>query len=222
MKAEFGGETLEFLSGRAIHWPAGRVLLIADLHLGKASAWLARGIPIPDGATSRDLAMLSTLLASVRAQRLIVLGDLVHGRESFDAETTRRVSSWRCEHAALAVDYVSGNHDMRAGELPPAWNIGTLGAEATLGPFALRHDPPEATSRVPTLCGHLHPGIRLRGAGTRGVRLPCFWLRENVCVLPAFSAFTGLATIRPGKGDRVFAIVNETVVEPGSASTSAI
>ncbi len=79
-----------------------------------------------------------------------------------------------------------------------------------------------ATSRFATsraLCtdasafaGHLHPAIRLAGRADDSVRLPCFWLRDGLTVLPAFGAFTGGATFDREEGDRVLAVAGDRVV----------
>ena len=40
------GETVELLAGRALHWPRARAVFVADVHLGKAAAFRAGGVPI--------------------------------------------------------------------------------------------------------------------------------------------------------------------------------
>ena len=49
-------------------------------------------------------------------------------------------------------------------------------------------------------------------APTTILRLPCFHFGEQVAVLPAFGAFTGMHPIEPGDGDRVYAIADDRVV----------
>jgi metallophosphoesterase superfamily enzyme len=51
----------------------------------------------------------------------------------------------------------------------------------------------------------------LRGRGSR--RAPCFWFTSTRGVLPAFGTFTGCAMIRPGRGDRVFAVGDQQILE---------
>jgi metallophosphoesterase superfamily enzyme len=72
------------------------------------------------------------------------------------------------------------------------------------------HDPRQAGSGAFAVAGHLHPAVRLRGGGPA---VPCFWLRREVLVLPGFGTFTGGALIRPGEGERVFAVADGLVVE---------
>ena len=66
--------------GRAAYLPATATLLVADLHLGKEATFRHRGIPVPDGAATKDLARLAMLVAQTRARRLLILGDLFHAR----------------------------------------------------------------------------------------------------------------------------------------------
>ena len=53
----------------------------------------------------------------------------------------------------------------------------------------------------------------MTGAGFDSARLPCFALGERRALLPAFGRLTGLATIRPGPGERVFAIAGDALFE---------
>ena len=64
-----------------------------------------------------------------------------------------------------------------------------------------------------TFSGHIHPGVKIRGAGRQSLSLPCFYFGKEFAVLPAFSVFTGLAKINPKKGDHVFALIENTVVK---------
>lgn len=76
--ALLAGERVELLAERALHWPRARTLFVADVHLGKTAAFRAGGVPLPGGTTAADLARLSAVLAATCAERLVVLGDLLH------------------------------------------------------------------------------------------------------------------------------------------------
>ena len=103
------GERVELLAQRALHWPAQRLLVIADLHLGKDDVFREAGIALPAGGGHADLARLSELLDVTGATRLRVLGDFIHG--------TRGVARWRNDWRAfrarhdICVELVLGNHD---------------------------------------------------------------------------------------------------------------
>jgi metallophosphoesterase superfamily enzyme len=55
--------------------------------------------------------------------------------------------------------------------------------------------------------GHIHPGIRINGLGKQSLRFPCFYFGVDFAVLPAFSRFTGMASIYPAPRENVFAIL---------------
>ena len=46
---ELAGEQMDLLPERAVWWGARGALLVADVHLGKASTFRARGLPVPEG-----------------------------------------------------------------------------------------------------------------------------------------------------------------------------
>ncbi len=194
------GEDVVLLAERALYWPRGAALFVADVHLGKAAAFRAGGVPIPRGSTAADLACLSALIERTQSTRLVVLGDFVHAPQGRVPALDAAVGAWRTRHADLAITLVRGNHDARAGDPPAAWRVEVVAAPGLLGPFVLQHAPAEPPTGY-ALAGHVHPGVRLQGAGGESVRLPCFVLRRRCAVLPAFGRLTGLAAVpaRPGE-----------------------
>lgn len=193
------GETLWLLPQLAVYWPARRTLLVADVHLGKAAAFRALGQPVPAGTTRGTLARLDEALALTQARRLVVLGDLVHARQSRAALGAATLREWRARQAGLECVLIRGNHDVAAGD-PPDWLGFAVRPEPLVeGPFALCHAPREAPGAY-VLAGHVHPVRMLRGPGRDSVRLPCFEFGPRGAVLPAFGEFTGGHPVpaRPG------------------------
>ena len=211
-----GGETLRALGDRALHWPAHSRLLVADLHLGKGDVFRRAGIAVPRGGTAQDLARLDALLADTGARELCVLGDLVHGPVP-DAEWRADWSAWRARHAELRVRVVAGNHDRALVAAWQALGVDLLPPVLADGPFELRHDPPpprgrDAAARADggiVLCGHLHPVFALPGLGRRW---PGFWQRQDMLVLPAFSAFTEGWRVELAPGERALLCVDDALV----------
>jgi DNA ligase-associated metallophosphoesterase len=212
---DLAGEPVRLLPERALFWPGACALIVADVHWGKAAAFRSAGIPIPGGATRRDLDRLEAAIGRTGARRLIVLGDLFHARAGRIAtRTLAHLRSWRDERESLEIQLVRGNHDRHAGDPPPDLRVNCLDAPAFLPPFALRHEP-RLTDGGYTLAGHVHPGVVISGRGLFSDRLACFVVGERMAVLPAFGSFTGMGMVRPEESERVFAVADDEVVEVG-------
>jgi DNA ligase-associated metallophosphoesterase len=205
------GEPVELLAERAIFWPAEATLLIADAHWGKAASFRAAAIPVPEGATVADLARLDRALARTGARSLVILGDLVHARAGFAPAVLDAVGAWRARHPELEVLLVRGNHDIRAGDPPPAWGFRCVEEPHALGPFALCHYPDVAAEGY-LLAGHLHPAVALTGRGRQRERLVCFLIGPRRTILPAFGSFTGAATVQPAPDERVVVVAGSEVI----------
>ncbi|MBZ0171180.1 MAG: hypothetical protein K8E66_02250, partial [Phycisphaerales bacterium] len=116
----------------------------------------------------------------------------------------------------LGLTLVRGNHDRWAQDPPRELGIEVVEPGWTLGGISMHHEPPEGEPAGPSLCGHIHPAVSLRGRGKRGaggVRAACFWFSDQLGVLPAFGSFTGCATVRPREGDHLFAVGDGAIVE---------
>ena len=205
-----GGRPLTLLPEKAVFLAASRTLLIADAHIGKAVSFRALGVPVPRGTTSETLAGLAALVARTGARRIVFLGDFLHSARAHAAATQAALAAWREAHRSLELVLVRGNHDDRAGD-PPA----QLGIRVVDEPFAqdglsLCHHPKQRRGEY-VLAGHLHPCVNLGGRAWDHLRLPCFWFGDEVGVLPAFGAFTGMHPIRANPGERVFAIADSVV-----------
>lgn len=214
---DVGGQRLVLLPEKAVWWPARQALLVADAHLGKAMSFRRLGVPVPEATTTETLSRLSGLVERHGARRIVFLGDFLHSVHAHAASTLGALAQWRERHASLHLTLVRGNHDAQAGD-PPAWaHMEVVDEPLRLDGLALCHHP-SAHDGAYVLAGHLHPGIVLGGRAHDHLRLPCFWFGDRVGVLPAFGAFTGLKTIRPAPGERVFAVAEQAVlpVPPGA------
>jgi len=197
-----------------LYHPVSGTLYIADAHIGKASYFRAQGRPVPEDVTAHDLTRLSRLIEEFGASRLVVLGDLFHAPPSAHDETIASLRAWRDSHPSIECFLIEGNHDRRLGK-----SLEKTGFEVAKSPhaddtFTLMHEPPaRAPSGRPTLCGHIHPSVRLSGRGRSTMRSSCFWFADNFAVLPAFGRFTGSHVVRPAPSDRVVAVESSRVIE---------
>jgi DNA ligase-associated metallophosphoesterase len=205
---EVAGERLELMPHRALYWPAGRSLLVADVHAGRIETLRADGAPVPGDTLGATLQRLEGLVDRSAAETLFVLGDLVQGATGLTDrvvdQTCRALSSMDCETYV-----VPGNHDSIVGGLPAGWPVEMLEPAAHLGPFVLCHEP-EPSDEGYVLAGHLHPTVLLEGGGDR-LRLPCFAFGDDVGVLPAFHTMTNGVEMSPDEY-RLFAIADDEVV----------
>ncbi len=207
---QIAGESVHLLPERALFVPSCRTLFVADLHWGKAAAFRAANVPVPTGTTAADLDRLTAALTTTKAERLVVLGDLLHARHGRHVDTLATIAQWRTMHAQLAIDLVRGNHDLHAGDPPPSLNIACHDA-LRIGPFAALHEPVTEVDGY-ALAGHLHPNVSLRARGQQHVRLPCFVIGAARAVLPAFSSFTGGGMYERDPRDAIYAVVDDAVL----------
>jgi len=207
------GEKLVLLAERAVFWPAKKALFVADFHLGKAASFRRAGIPLPSGTTSDNVARLGSAIDRTGAKEVVFLGDFLHSESGRTAATLSRFGAWRESRSAVSLTLVRGNHDRKAGDPPESWKVRCIDAGERLGAFVLNHEPGAARGGGYALAGHIHPAVRLSAAGEKSVRLPCFWFGARCGVLPAFGAFTGSAEVLPRRGDQVFVIAEEEVLQ---------
>ena len=208
---EAGGERLQLWPDKVVFVPAQRALLVADLHLGKAVSFRRWGVPVPHGTTAESLDRLSMLIERLAPARLVFLGDFLHSPRSQASPALQAAMQWRVRHPRLELALVRGNHDLRAGDPPPALGITPHDEPLRLGRLALCHHPRPVPGAY-ALAGHLHP-CTVVGRGLDSVRLPCFWFGTQVGVLPAFGSFTGMHRVRPAEGDRLFAVATSQVLQ---------
>src|SRR4030095_16905835 len=84
VRFSFSGHELMALPQGALYWPSRRALLVADLHLEKAS-WFARlGQMLPPYDSIATLADLAAIVAASGAGEIWCLGDSFHDRHGCD------------------------------------------------------------------------------------------------------------------------------------------
>jgi uncharacterized protein len=210
LSISLAGEILTLLPQRAVWWAAQKTVFVADLHFGKEATFRAAAIPVPD-QTTQNLKCLTSVIDETQAERLVILGDLIHARRGRCEQTFSLISQWRNAHADLKIELVRGNHDQSAGDPPAAWRIECWCEPLIMLPFLLCHHPQTVPGHI-VLAGHLHPTVRLTGPARDSLKLPCFLLRDGILNLPAFSCFIDGAAVRGRPGDRVFGISEQQVV----------
>jgi len=186
----FAGHELLLGQARALYWPAERALLVADLHLEKASWFAQRGSMLPPYDSRDTLERLADAVRVTGARRVITLGDNFHddaGALRLDAHCTGML-----EALTRALDWVwiTGNHD----EALPKGFGGTILPQLELGGIVLRHEA-RAGETMPELSGHYHPKLRVN-IRNRHIARPCAVMGRAAggaerMILPAFGSLTG-------------------------------
>jgi uncharacterized protein len=216
LEREIEGARLLLHPERALSWPDRRLLVVADTHFGKSSLFARHGIAVPGGADSHDLDRLTTLLESTRSERLLILGDFLHGDVLPGSEVALHLERWIGNLQSVQLLLVIGNHDRSAAS---GWRATShwVGDFLDEGPFRFTHEaaPGGGAAGKFFVSGHIHPVIALGGLRKRRPRIPVFWERPGALVLPSFGLFTGGYRISPAQGDRVYAAGPESVVELG-------
>ncbi len=213
MTIEVAGEELVLHPYRALYWPREKALLVADLHLGKIDHFRQAGVYVPQHAAMDNYERLSTLLLEFEVERIILLGDLFHSSLNKDWQ---HFSEFRNTFSSVRVDLVLGNHDILDPALYLKNDMQIFREALLLEPFSFTHYQ-EATPGAYNLSGHVHPGVRLRGAPGHSLRLPCFYFAEGNGRLPAFGTFTGTSLVHPKVGDQVIVISDHELVNVTAA-----
>lgn len=208
MKISLNEQTIDLLPQGAILLP-DQTLVAADVHLGKASAFQARGLAVPEGDSSADLARLTLLVRRHHASRLIINGDLFHSSAGFTLDIEQSIQTW-LSNIGVPVLLVVGNHDHKLPRLPQ--NLESV-TSIQVKNFHIVHDPADVENHRPAIAAHWHPVARIADGKRTSLRLPCFLLRDGILVLPSFGSFTGGAIIERKAGDRVFVFPRDQVIE---------
>ena len=210
-----GASFLADAAGALFH-EAERTLLVADLHLEKASRYAVRGQFLPPYDTAETLYRLGALIARYAPRRLICLGDSFH-----DIRAGERMAASDVETIALLarraeIVWIAGNHDPEV----PAFLPGERAERVALAGIVLRHEP-SIEEDAAEICGHLHPVARV--ATKRGsVRRRCFAGTATRLVMPAFGALTGGLNIKDAAFTQVFGEQSPRAYVIGSSRVYAV
>jgi uncharacterized protein len=181
----FGGHDFLASPSGALFWPAQQALLVADLHLEKAS-WFARlGQFLPPYDSQATLAALADEVAATGANRLYCLGDSFHDRFGCDRLPPQARELLVRLTSALDWVWIVGNHDSGFADHCG----GRIADECEAGGIILRHEAISGEAR-PEISGHFHPKLRLQLRG-RNVSRRCFVASRDKLILPAFGSLTG-------------------------------
>jgi uncharacterized protein len=169
----------------ALYWPAQAALLVADLHLEKAS-WFARfGQMLPPYDSIATLSALERDVERSGARRLFCLGDSFHDKFGCDRLPGDARALLTSLTDRLDWVWITGNHD--AGFIDHCG--GRIAEEIYLAGVVLRHEA-VAGDPTPEMSGHFHPKLRMNRKG-RHVSRRCFVASATKLIFPAYGTLTG-------------------------------
>jgi DNA ligase-associated metallophosphoesterase len=200
---------IQLLPEGAVFLPLTASLVIADVHLGKTATFRARGLPVPEGDTGRDLTRIRNLIHGMHARRVIIAGDLFHAPAGVTTDLAELLEAF-ISTLGIPLVLIRGNHDAKLKRLPAGLTASSYIDE---GDIRIIHDPKDASPDHLNIAGHLHPVARIPDGRRTSLRLPCFLFRERTLVLPSFGSFTGGSIIHPKDGDRIFIPLRGQVIE---------
>ncbi len=203
-------QTLHLHPLKGVYWEEQQILMLADLHIGKAAHFRKAGIAVPGGIVQASLSQFDMLIAHFQPQRILILGDLFHSTAN---------SEWGIFHDFLNIhhniqfDLIPGNHDNLSNISLERMPMEIRDSIYPVAPFIFSHQPlEEVNQEYYNIAGHIHPSVRLSGNGRQRLRLPCFYFGEHCAILPAFGAFTGTYDIIPKDQDHIYVIANHQVI----------
>lgn len=181
----FADETFVATPEGALFWPRLGALLLADLHLEKAS-WFARlGQFLPPYDSHATLGSVEAAVAATGARRLYCLGDSFHDRFGCDRLPAAARELLTSLTSRLDWTWIVGNHDPGFADHCG----GSIADEVRLDGIVLRHEA-DRSEASPEISGHFHPKLRLHLKG-RNVSRRCFVLARSKLIMPAFGSLTG-------------------------------
>lgn len=177
---ELCGAGLEARAQGTLWWPERRLLVVSDMHLGKAERIARRRGPLlPPYEIAETVARLRAEVEAVHPEIVVALGDSFDDLESAAAMPETAVDELMAMAAGRRWIWITGNHDPGPVDLP-----GDHLAELVLGPLVFRHIAD--TQAQGEVSGHYHPKARLGGRAR-----PAFLIDRDRVILPAFGTYTG-------------------------------
>jgi putative SbcD/Mre11-related phosphoesterase len=180
----------------------GKVLVIADLHIGIEIEMARAGLKMPD-LTERLAERVEQLIKSTQAKRLVILGDLKHRIAGASFREEKGIKNFVGRISKIVdIELVPGNHDgplslLKGLKVCPVKGIKIGNCWLTHGHTKL----PKIDCKT-VIIGHSHPHIEFRDklgyTWTEPVWVDGRIGRKRLIVMPAFGFVGGVAVNRQG------------------------
>ncbi|WP_052217931.1 ligase-associated DNA damage response endonuclease PdeM [Empedobacter falsenii] len=200
---------IHFLPQKLMLLPEHKTLVIADWHLGKIEHFRKNGAFLPQVTSQKEYRLIQEFINQFNLKRIILLGDLFHSELNTD---------WFDFVEFLQINYqiefilTKGNHDI----LPKAfYHLENLFVVKfyQIEDLIFTHEKSKIEPHQLNIIGHHHPGIAIKGRARQSYRLPCFYLENNILIMPAFGEMTGLYIYEKTNQNHIFPILGQEIIE---------
>lgn len=188
----FAGNDLLLNNQRSMYWQAQNALIFSDLHSGKSAHFRKHGMAIPSYPHYSDLERLQFLIQHYQPKQIIIVGDLIHAASNKEVIDLKRITS---TFSSIDFHLIKGNHDRISNKLIKDLGIASVTERLVIDTIQFVHEP-SLNNNLPTISGHIHPGIQIPLLKNNRKKMPCFVVQPSQIILPAFSKFTGLDTTK--------------------------
>jgi len=198
------------LPQRAAFFLQQRILVLADMHLGKLVHFRKKGIFAPLRLVNEDLDTMSSLIKTLKPDEVVFLGDLFHSEANSEYHHFIEVIDL---FPNVKFTLTKGNHDIIPEALLRDTKIEVTDEIVLQNNIVLRHQLPKSRPLESFyIIGHIHPGYIFYGKGRQYYTLSCYHHTRHFLILPAFGKHTGLFIPDVLPEDAVYVIMNEEVV----------
>jgi len=188
----FAGHDLLLNNQRSIYWQSQNALIFSDLHSGKSAHFRKHGMAIPSYLHYSDLERLQFLIQHYQPKQIIIVGDLIHSTINKEVIDLKLITS---TFSSIDFHLIKGNHDRISEKVIKDLGIASVTENLVIDTIQFVHEP-SSHNNLPTISGHIHPGIQIPLLKNSRKKLPCFVVQSSQIILPAFSKLTGLDTTK--------------------------
>ncbi len=172
----------------ALYLEDEKALVISDLHLGYEGALRRQGVSLPRFQKKHMIERLDHLLDRYAPDKLVVAGDFKHEfSRNLREEWSEVLDVLDFLEGKVEPILVRGNHDNFLMTITHRKGLALHEPAYDLGRFVVTHGHLEVEAPSGLIMGHEHPALRLRDTIGATLNLPCFTVREDLIILPAFS-----------------------------------
>ena len=184
MKINFASNIFHLQNDGSLYWPLYKSIILADLHLEKASYFAYHDITnLPPYDSLNTIDKLNIKLKGLSVEKIILLGDIFHDKDGYKRlqKATKNKLENLCKQ--YEVIWMVGNHDglysPKHSNLCVTYNLDAI----TFTHVSKQNSPYE-------ISGHYHPKAAFKLNG-RKITKPCFLINEKKIIMPAYGSYTG-------------------------------